>query len=265
MVGQMIRYFSIGAVVSSLSSLACESKPPAAAKPAHEQQTAAVASVKSAVLAPASASAALEPLAKIGEAAPDFTLKDLDGKDVSLASFKGKTVVLEWFNPECPFIKLSHSKGSLIDTAARHSKNGVVWLAINSGAPGKQGHALEKNQEAKKTFQLSHPILRDEDGKVGKAYGAERTPHLFVIDAQGVLVYSGAIDNSPDGEKGAPTGGQLVNYIDATLADLAAKRAVTTSETASYGCRVKYADVLPAGAGSAQPQSAASEARAAPN
>lgn len=184
----------------------------------------------------------IQPIAKIGEPAPDFTLEDLDGKQVSLSSFKGKTVVLEWFNPECPFVKLSHTKGSLVDTAARHLKQGVVWLAINSGAPGKQGYELEKNQEGKQHFNLSHPILRDEDGKVGHSYGAERTPTVLVIDAAGVLVYRGAIDNSPDGEKGAPTGGTLINYIDAALQDLAAKRPVATAETAAYGCRVKYAD-----------------------
>jgi peroxiredoxin len=232
----------------SALSLGCESqtapKPISAEAPAATQSARVVQASAVVVAAPAT-SAAIEargPQAKIGQPAPDFTLRDLEGKDVTLSSFKGKPVVLEWFNPECPFIKLSHSKGSLVDTAARHLKQGVVWLAINSSAPGKQGHELEKNQEGKKTFGLSHPILRDEDGKVGRAYGAERTPHLFVIDAEGVLAYRGAIDNSPDGEKGAPTGGTLINYVDATLADLAAKRPVTTPETSSYGCRVKYAD-----------------------
>jgi peroxiredoxin len=177
----------------------------------------------------------------VGTAAPDFSLPDLSGAQVSLASFKGKTVVLEWFNPECPFVKKAHGKGSLVDAAARHTAGGVVWLAINSGAPGKQGNALEVNQAAAKEWKLAHPILRDEDGKVGKAYGATNTPHTFVIDGAGVVRYAGAIDNSPDGEGATPSGGTLVNHVDAALADLAAGKPVTTPVTKAYGCGVKYA------------------------
>jgi hypothetical protein len=127
-----------------------------------------------------------------------------------------------------------------VDTAARHAKNGVVWLAINSGAPGKQGHGKETNLEAQKTFKMEHPILFDEAGIIGRAYGAERTPHIYVIDPNGVLVYRGAIDNSPDGEKQSPAGGTLVNYVDAALADLGAGRPVAVADTKSYGCSVKY-------------------------
>jgi peroxiredoxin len=178
--------------------------------------------------------------AEIGKPAPDFTLTDLAGKEVKLSSFVGKTVVLEWFNPSCPFVKKSHTVGSLIDTAKRHSKAGVVWLAINSGAAGKQGNELALNTEAAKTWSLEHPILRDEAGTVGKAYGATNTPHLFVINKKGVLAYAGAIDNSPDAEGKSPEGGKLVNYVDAALADLAAGKPVTTPSTKAYGCGVKY-------------------------
>jgi peroxiredoxin len=176
----------------------------------------------------------------VGKPAPDFTLKDLGGKEIKLSSFKGKTVVLEWFNPGCPYVKKSHSVGSLVDTAAKHTKNGVVWLAINSSASGKQGHELKDNTEAAKTWSLTHPILRDETGVVGKQYGATNTPHLFVIDKTGVLVYAGGIDNSPDAEKKSAPDGKLVNYVDAALEDLAAGRPVKTSESAAYGCSVKY-------------------------
>ena len=155
----------------------------------------------------------------VGKPAPDFTLKDLAGKEVKLASFKGKVVVLEWFNPGCPFVKRSHSVGSLVDTARRHTKDGVVWLAINSGAPGKQGNDLAMNTEAAKTWSLTHPILRDEAGTVGKAYGATNTPNMFVINKAGTVVYAGAIDNSPDGEGKSPEGGKLVNHVDAALED----------------------------------------------
>ena len=178
--------------------------------------------------------------AEIGKPAPDFTLKDLDGKEVRLSSFKGKTVVLEWFNPGCPFVKASHTKGSLKDAARRTTKTGVVWLAINSGAPGKQGAGAEANREGAKTFALEHPILLDDSGTVGKMYGATNTPHVMIVDEKGTLVYRGAVDNSPDGEGESPTGGKLVSYVDSTLADLAAGRPVATAETKAYGCSVKY-------------------------
>jgi peroxiredoxin len=179
--------------------------------------------------------------AAIGKPAPGFKLKDLNGKEVSLSSFKGKVIVLEWFNPGCPFVKKSHSQGSLVDAARRHTRNGVVWLAINSGAPGKQGNEVAMNVEAAKTWSLEHPILRDEDGAVGKAYGATNTPHMFVIDKAGVLVYAGAIDNSPDAEGKSPEGGTLIKYVDAALEDLAAGKPVRTPTSKAYGCSVKYA------------------------
>jgi peroxiredoxin len=179
-------------------------------------------------------------LAHIGRPAPDFSLPDLDGHQVSLGDFKGKVVVLEWFNPGCPFVRAAHTKGSLVDAAQRAQGTGVVWLAINSGAAGQQGHGVEANREGVKTHGLKHPVLLDEDGKVGRSYGAERTPHLFVIDAEGKLAYAGAADNSPDGEGEAPEGGQLVRYVDQALAELAAKRPVSVASSKAYGCSVKY-------------------------
>ncbi len=176
----------------------------------------------------------------IGKPAPDFTLKDLSGKEVKLSSLKGKVVVLEWFNPGCPFVQRSHTVGSLVDTAKRQTKTGVTWLAINSGAPGKQGADAAMNADAAKNWSLAHPILRDEAGTVGKAYGATNTPNMFVIDKTGTVVYAGAIDNSPDGEGKSPQGGKLVNYVDAALGDLAAGRPVQTAVTRPYGCGVKY-------------------------
>ncbi len=178
--------------------------------------------------------------AAIGKPAPDFTLKDYDGKEVHLADLKGKVVVLEWFNPECPFVKASHTKGSLKETAKKQTDKGVVWLGINSGGAGKQGNGAEAVNKGKAAFNLSHPILADESGAVGHLYGATNTPHIFIIDKNGVLVYRGAIDNSPDGEGESPTGGKLINYVDATLDDLAAGRPVGTAETRAYGCSVKY-------------------------
>jgi peroxiredoxin len=182
--------------------------------------------------------AAAEP--QPGAAAPDFTLTDLDGKTVALADAKGKVVVLEWFNPSCPFVQRAHTKGSLAGMAEKQAANGVVWLAINSGAPGRDGTGVETNREAQKVYGLPHPILLDESGKVGKAYGATNTPNMFVIDAKGTLVYRGAIDNSPDGEGRSPEGGTLVNYVAQALEDVVAGRAVRTPSTKPYGCSVKY-------------------------
>jgi peroxiredoxin len=179
--------------------------------------------------------------AQVGSQAPDFTLSDVEGKTVKLSDFKGKTVVLEWFNPDCPYVKNAHTKGPLVDTAKKHTAKGVVWLAINSNAAGKQGHGAEKNRAAAKAFGMAHPLLLDESGKVGKAYGATNTPHMFVIDKAGKLVYAGAIDNSPDGEMQSPTGGKWMNHVDAALEDLAAGRAVKTPSTKAYGCSVKFA------------------------
>jgi peroxiredoxin len=178
--------------------------------------------------------------AELGQPAPSFALPDLDGKTVKLSDFKGKVVVLEWFNPECPYVRASHSKGSLVGTAARHTGQGVVWVAINSAAPGKQGAGVEKNRSALGSFGLKHPVLLDESGDIGRAYGATNTPHMYVIDKEGRLVYRGAIDNSPDGERGSPQGGKLVAYVDSALEDLAAGRAIRHPESKAYGCSVKY-------------------------
>jgi peroxiredoxin len=190
---------------------------------------------------PVTTSATVAAVADVGKPAPDFTLPDTEGHPVHLADYRGKTVVLEWFNPGCPFVKAAHTKGSLVDAAKRRTAEGVVWLAINSAAPGRQGYGADATREGKTRFGLAHPILLDESGSVGHAYGATNTPHLFVIDAQGTLVYRGAVDNSPDGEGDSPTDDKLVSYLDATLADLAARRPVRTPVTKAYGCSVKYA------------------------
>lgn len=221
-----------------IGAAACNKAPTPSAEPATGTEPPAASAQTAEVKAPPTT--AQPGAAKIGAPAPDFTLTDTEGKTVKLSDFRGKTVVLEWFNPGCPFVQKSHTKGSLVDTAAKHTKNGVVWLAINSGAPGKQGHGVEANRAAKQEFKMDHPVLLDETGAVGKAYGAKRTPHMYVIDKNGVLVYAGAIDNSPDGEGESPSDGKLVNYVEAALDDLAAGRAVAKAETEAYGCSVKY-------------------------
>jgi peroxiredoxin len=141
-----------------------------------------------------------EAAAKVGEPAPGFTLPSVAGESISLADYAGKTVVLEWFNPDCPFVKYAHDAGGpLASLANEQTKAGIVWLAINSGAPGKQGAGVERNKQAQVDWKLEHPILIDEDGKVGRTYGAQTTPHMYVIDPAGKLIYAGALDNAPLG------------------------------------------------------------------
>jgi hypothetical protein len=180
--------------------------------------------------------------AELGKPAPAFTLKDVDGKEHSLESYKGKTVVLEWFNPECPFVKYAHSEGDLKEMAktVTNDDDGIVWLSINSGAPGKQGHGVEATKAGIETFAMTNPVLLDETGEVGHRYGAEKTPHMFVINGEGALVYRGAIDNAPMGEV-RDSGADKINYVAAALADLKEGRPVATGESPAYGCSVKYA------------------------
>jgi peroxiredoxin len=222
---------SVAALALGIAACGKEPAPQAAAPSSGAANTTTVAA----------AAIASDARAEIGKPAPDFTLKDLDGKDVKLSSYKGKLVVLEWFNPGCPFVKRSHGKGSLKNLAANKTKDGIVWLAINSSAPGREGNGLAANREAAQSFGMTHPVLLDEQGVVGKAFGATNTPHMFVIDDKGTLVYRGAIDNSPDGEGENAPDGKVVVYVDEAIAALRAGKAVPTAETKAYGCSVKYA------------------------
>jgi peroxiredoxin len=175
--------------------------------------------------------------AAIGKAAPDFTLTDIDGKTVKLSDFKGKVVVLEWFNPECPVVVASYG-GALKGMAATAQKDGVVWLSINSGAPGNQGAGVEKNKKAREQWKMTSTILLDEKGDVGRMYEAKTTPHCYVIDTKGVLVYRGALDNAPSGK--VEGDGKKIEYLANALADVKAGKPVATADTKPYGCSVKY-------------------------
>jgi hypothetical protein len=176
----------------------------------------------------------------VGQSAPGFSLRDLDGKVVKLSDYTGHIVVLEWFNPGCPFVKASHTRGTLVQEPAREIQKGVVWLAINSAAPGKQGYGIDASRAGTKELAMSYPVLLDESGEVGHAYGATNTPGMIVIDKQGHLAYRGAIDNSPDGEGQSPEGGPLMDYVASAIDDVAAGRPVQHPETKQYGCSVKY-------------------------
>jgi peroxiredoxin len=228
-----MKAISLALLVTIACSFGCHKGTPDAASAVPTATSAVVPSAAAPFIAP-------DAHATVGQPAPDFTLTELSGRRLSLHDFKGKRVVLEWFNPRCPFINLAHTKGSLKGMAARVEAQGVVWLAVNSSGEGKQGFGAEENTAGKAKFGLDHPILLDPTGAVGHAYGATNTPHMFVIDEAGTLVYRGAIDNSPDGEGESPTGGKLVNYVDSALEALAAKRDVSVKETKAYGCSVKY-------------------------
>ena len=165
---------------------------------------------------------------KTGAPAPEFKLKDQAGKLHSLDQYRGKIVVLEWTNPTCPFVVKHYDKKTMTQLAAAHPD--VIWLTINSSH-----YTTDAKNTAWAKKEGVRYVLNDAQGDVGKRYGARTTPHMYVIDAQGILVYQGAIDDNPYFDRR-----QDVNYVAQALQDLAAKRPVRQSETQPYGCSVKY-------------------------
>jgi peroxiredoxin len=183
--------------------------------------------------------AAASKVAKVGEAAPDFTLKDTTGKEHKLSELTraGKIVVLEWFNPDCPVSKAYHApERRMKELAAELAAKDVVWLAVNSGAEGKQGAGVERNTKAAAEFEMAYPVLMDMDGKVGRLYAAKTTPHMYVIGKDGKLAYAGAIDNGSPSTKGE------TNYVRAAVMALADGKPVEVAESKAFGCSVKYGD-----------------------
>jgi peroxiredoxin len=172
--------------------------------------------------------------AKVGEAAPNFTLKTTDGKEWSLSDAKGKVVVLEWINPECPVCVRVMKDGTVANTikAVTEQYSDVVYVAINSSAA--RPSSLEGTAAYMKEHKVEIPALLDSDGAVGLMYGAKTTPHCYVIDANGKLVYQGAIDNN-DGR-----GDGKMNYVVNAVTQLKKGESVSPSETKPYGCSVKY-------------------------
>ena len=193
-----------------------------------------------AALAFIAASASAAPV--VGKPAPDFKLADTNGRTVTLSGFRGRTVVLEWNNPGCPFVKKHYGSGNMQRTQAAAAKDGVVWLTINSGAPGKQGYMSGPEAKAFVAQSGARPTayLLDPRGVVGKSYDAKTTPHMFVINKAGTLVYAGGIDDKPTANPADIKGAR--NHVLAALAELKAGRAVSVPTSRSYGCAVKYAD-----------------------
>lgn len=178
--------------------------------------------------------------AKLNESAPGFKLTDSNGNEHSLSDFAGKIIVLEWINFDCPFVKKHYDSKNMQSLQDKYTEEGVIWLAICSSNKGKQGNFTveEINKRSKNHDAKFTAYLIDEDGKVGKMYGAKTTPHMYIIDNSGKLVYAGGIDNkaSTDIEdiKDAK------NYVSAALDELLAGKEVSVQSSTPYGCNVKY-------------------------
>jgi peroxiredoxin len=178
--------------------------------------------------------------AAVGQPAPAFTLTDTNGQQRSLADYSGKYVVLEWVNHDCPFVKKHYGSGNMQRLQAKYVGEGVVWLSINSSAPGKQGNYPPAKWNELTTAAKASPtaVLLDPDGTVGRAYGAKTTPHMYVIDPQGTLVYAGGIDDKPSTDPDDVAGAR--NYVDAALSEALAGKPIAVASSTPYGCSVKY-------------------------
>lgn len=178
--------------------------------------------------------------ATVGTAAPDFSLTDANGKTQTLSQYKGKTVVLEWNNPGCPFVQKHYSSGNIPKQQADATRDGVIWLTINSGATGKQGHLDAAGAKAFIAQYQASPTayLFDGDGKVGHLYGAKTTPHMYVIDAGGTLRYVGGIDSIASADKEDLA--KATQYVPLVLAELKNGKPVSVATSEPYGCAVKY-------------------------
>ncbi|NVJ21147.1 MULTISPECIES: thioredoxin family protein [Myxococcus] len=169
--------------------------------------------------------------AEVGKPAPAFTLKDETGKEHSLSQYKGKVVVLEWTNPECPFVQRHYQADTMANTLKGFDAKKVVWLAVDSTAH----NTPEKSATWKKTEGFTYPVLQDASGATGKTYGAKTTPHMYVIDTEGVVRYAGAIDDDPRGKND-----KKVNHVQTTVDAVLNGKPVPASTTTPYGCSVKY-------------------------
>lgn len=177
---------------------------------------------------------------EIGKPAPDFTGTDSNGQSHKLSDFKGKIVVLEWTNPGCPFVKKHYESNNMQKLQETYTGKDVIWLTINSSAEGEQGVQTGEEANAYMTEKGSKPTARllDPSGEIGKLYDAKTTPHMFVIDAEGNVVYAGAID---DNDSANPADAATAhNYVSAAIDSLSAGKSVETAQTKPYGCSVKY-------------------------
>ncbi|GJL85544.1 MAG: thioredoxin family protein [Micavibrio sp.] len=177
---------------------------------------------------------------QIGQPAPDFTATDIDGNEFTLSEFKGKKVILEWTNHQCPFVVKHYGSGNMQATQKTATDKGVIWVSIVSSAEGNQGHVTPDEARTIMTEADAHPSAKilDPSGTIGHLYEASTTPHMFVIDEEGILAYAGAIDSKSSPNPATIEG--ATNYVLAALDDLEADRPVATAQTQPYGCGVKY-------------------------
>jgi len=177
---------------------------------------------------------------EVGQTAQDFSLTDTQGKTHALADFKGKYVVLEWYNPDCPFVVKHYESGNMQKLQKEFTDKGVVWLSINSSATGKQGNytSEEYNKLAEKSKATPSALLLDHDGKVGILYAAKTTPHMFIINPEGKVIYQGAIDSKPTSSAADIDSSE--NFVKVALDAAMAGKPVANSSTKPYGCSVKY-------------------------
>lgn len=181
-------------------------------------------------------------VATVGKPAPDFKGTDTNGKEQTLSQYKGKTVVLEWTNPECPYVVKHYGSGNMLALQKEATTDGVIWLAIASSAQGKEGfyNAADSNKYIAEHKSAETARILDSSGEIGHLYGAKTTPHMFVINPEGTLVYAGAIDSN-DSFKPETIAG-ATNYVREALKSVKAGTPVATASTKSYGCSVKYAN-----------------------
>lgn len=177
---------------------------------------------------------------EVGKPAPDFALKDTSGTEYKLSDLKGKYVVLEWVNYGCPFVKKHYDSQNMQKLQKEAAGKGVVWLSICSSGPGKQGNfpPAEAAKQSEAYGAAAKAYLIDEEGTVGKLYGAKTTPDMFVINPEGVLIYKGAIDDQPSPDTATIDGAK--NYVELALNEASAGKPVSTPSTKPYGCSVKY-------------------------
>lgn len=178
--------------------------------------------------------------AVVGQPAPPFTLTDTTGKNRSLEELRGKFVVLEWINHECPFVQKHYNSGNMQKLQKKWVDQGVVWFSINSSAPGKQGNypPAKWNELTREVNASPTAVLLDPDGTVGRAYGAKTTPHMYVIDPEGTLIYAGGIDDKPSTDPGDIATAR--NHVDMALTEATAGKQVAVASSTPYGCSVKY-------------------------
>lgn len=177
---------------------------------------------------------------KVGDPAPGFTAVDSNGKQQKLSDYKGKYVVLEWHNQGCPYTKKHYDSGNMQRLQKEWTEKGVVWLTVISSAPGKQGFVTpaQENEYLKQMNAVPTAVLMDPAGTLGHLYGAKTTPHMYIIDPKGTLIYQGAIDDRPTSDQKDLQGAK--NYVETTLTEAMAGKPVTETATRPYGCSVKY-------------------------